>query len=118
LGQFFLKNASHICFASHKFRMDGTEVVDARQDFRKASIDAASNEEQPLISALRLFVAVSGLRVTRIAQLMGVGEATLAKWLAGTSRPSQKKLCEIQSFLGWHAPKYLVDSVRRRKTSP
>jgi transcriptional regulator with XRE-family HTH domain len=95
--------------------MDGTEVVDARQDFRKASIDAASNEEQPLISALRLFVAVSGLRVTRIAQLMGVGEATLAKWLAGTSRPSQKKLCEIQSFLGWHAPKYLV---RRRKTSP
>jgi transcriptional regulator with XRE-family HTH domain len=98
--------------------MDGTEVADARQDFRKASIDAASNEEQPLISALRLFVAVSGLRVTRIAQLMGVGEVTLSKWLAGTSRPSQKKLREIQSFLGWHAPKYLVDSVRRRKTSP
>jgi transcriptional regulator with XRE-family HTH domain len=97
--------------------MDGTEVVDARQDLRKSTIDPGSNEEQPLMSDLRLFVAVSGLRVTRIAQLMGVGEATLSKWLAGTSRPTQKKLCEIQSFLGWHAPKHLVDSLRRKETS-
>jgi len=62
--------------------MDRGEVVDARQDLRKSSIDAASYQEHTLITALRLFVAVSGLRVTRIAQLMGVGEATLAKWLA------------------------------------
>jgi len=98
--------------------MDRGEVVDARQDLRKSSIDAASYQEHTLITALRLFVAVSGLRVTRIAQLMGVGEATLAKWLAGTSRPTQKKLCEIQSFLGWHAPNYLAHLERREHPSP
>jgi len=98
--------------------MDREEVVDARQDLRKSSIDAASYQEQPLVTALRLFVTVSGLRVTRIAQLMGVGEATLAKWLAGTSRPTQKKLCEIESFLGWHAPNYLAHSERPKKPSP
>ena len=116
--QISLETASHIQSLSHKSRMDGREVVDARQDLKNASIDTATNKEQPLLSALRLFVAASGLSVNRIAQLMGVGEATLSKWLAGTSRPRQKKLCEIESFLCWHGPKYLAHAEWRKEPSP
>jgi hypothetical protein len=70
-------------------------------------------EERPLLSALKLFVELSGLRVPRVAKLMGVGEATLYKWLDGTAKPTQKKLLEIQSFLVWHGREYLAKSERR-----
>jgi hypothetical protein len=69
---------------------------------KQQSFGDQSQEEQPLIAALRVFVEGSGLRVPRVAQLMGVGDATLHKWLAGTARPTQKKLLEIESFLSWH----------------
>jgi len=65
---------------------------------------AQKGEEEPLIAALRVFVEGSGLRTTRIARLMGVGEATLCRWLAGSARPRRKKRLEIESFLGWHDP--------------
>src|SRR5260370_40951457 len=86
--------------------MEGSVIVQSGTD-RRSSGCTASGEEQPLLAALRLFVRMSGLRVPRIAQLMGVGETTLTKWLAGTARPSPKKLIEIKSFLGWHAPESL-----------
>jgi len=70
-------------------------------------------EERRLLSALKLFVELSGLRVPRVAKLMGVGEATLYKWLDGTAKPTQKKLLEIQSFLVWHGREYLAKSERR-----
>jgi transcriptional regulator with XRE-family HTH domain len=89
--------------------MEGSSVVQGGADRRESGY-TAGGEEQPLLAALRLFVKVSGLRVSRIAQLMGVGETTLAKWLAGTARPSPKKLIEIKSFLGWHAPESLRSS--------
>ena len=98
--------------------MDGRGVVNDRGEGGKSSLGAPNEQEQPLLVALRVFVEVSGLRVPRIAQLMGVGEATLSKWLAGTSRPTQKKLLEIESFLGWHGREYLVNSERNKASSP
>jgi transcriptional regulator with XRE-family HTH domain len=89
--------------------MEGSSIVQGGAD-RKERGFMAGGEEQPLLAALRHFVKVSGLRVPRIAQLMGVGETTLAKWLSGKARPSPKKLIEIKSFLGWHAPESLTNS--------
>jgi hypothetical protein len=85
---------------------------------RQPSLGAGRQEDQPLIAALRGFVEGSGLRVPRIALLMGVGDATLNKWLAGTARPTQKKLLEIESFLSWHGREYIANSFRDKAASP
>jgi hypothetical protein len=114
---FSLKIASHIVSVSHQWRMDGNGVANDRGDERMLSFGAPKEEEQPLIAALRVFVEGSGLRVPRVAQLMGVGDATLSKWLAGTARPTQKKLLEIKSFLGWHGREYLANTEGRKVPS-
>jgi hypothetical protein len=92
--------------------MDGREVVGGGNR-RRASCGGAQEKEEPVVAALRLFVELSGLRVPRIAKLMGVGEATLSKWLNGTVQPTQKKLLEIESFLVWHGREYLRNPGRR-----
>jgi hypothetical protein len=97
--------------------MDGKEVGNGMDDWTKASVNEGNYGEQPLITALRLFVKFSGLRVPRVAQLMGVGEATLSKWLAGTVRPTQKKLQQIESFLVWHGREYLTNPGQYEETS-
>jgi|GraSoiStandDraft_25_1057303.scaffolds.fasta_scaffold574686_1 DNA-binding phage protein len=98
--------------------MDRKGVLYGFGDGRKQlSFGAQQQEEQPLVAALRVFVAASGLTIPRVARLMGVGDATLYKWLAGTARPTQKKLLEIESFLGWHGPKYMTNSLRSKAAS-
>ena len=92
--------------------MDGREVVGGGGNRRRASCCAAQEKEQPVVAALRLFVELSGLRIPRVARLMGVGEATLSKWLNGTVQPTQKKLLEIESFLVWHGREYLTNPER------
>jgi len=89
--------------------MEGGGIVQGDPDRRDSGFKAGG-EEQSLLAALRYFVKMSGLRVSRVAQLMGVGETTLAKWLSGSARPTPKKLVEIKDFLGWHAPKSLTSS--------
>ena len=93
--------------------MEGREVVGGGGNRRRASCDATQEKEQPVVAALRLFVELSGLRVPRVARLMGVGEATLSKWLNGTVQPTQKKLLEIESFLVWHGREYLANPEQR-----
>jgi len=68
----------------------------------KVSAHPIPREEQSLIEALKLFVETSRLRVSQVAQLIGVGQSTLSRWLKGASRPSQKKISEIESFLHRH----------------
>ena len=102
--------------------MDESEVVNGggnrrRGSWRRGSCGAAQEKEEPLVAALRLFVELSGLRVARVAQLMGVGEATLSKWLAGTVQPTQKKLLIIESFLVWHGREYLANPEARKESS-
>jgi transcriptional regulator with XRE-family HTH domain len=93
--------------------MDAREVVGGGGNRRRASCGAAQEKEQPVVAALRLFVELSGLRLPRVARLMGVGEATLSKWLDGTVQPTQKKLLEIESFLVWHGREYLANPEQR-----
>ena len=69
------------------------------QDGNESSHGAPSEGEQSLIEALKVFVKVSRLHVPRVAHLMGVGEATLSKWLKGTTRPTRRKMLVIGSFL-------------------
>ena len=96
--------------------MDGREAVDGGGNRREVSCGAAQEKEQPLVASLRLFVELSGLRIPRIARLMGVGEATLSKWLNGTVQPTQKKLLVIESFLDWHGREYLENPERRKES--
>jgi Helix-turn-helix len=98
--------------------MDGSEVGSSGGNRRRGQGGAAQGNEPPVIAALRLFVELSGLRIPRVAQLMGVGEATLSKWLAGTAQPTQKKLLEVESFLVWHGRKYLGNPGPREESSP
>jgi predicted DNA-binding transcriptional regulator AlpA len=72
--------------------------------------NASAPHGEPRLAALKLFVELSGLRIPRVAKLMGVGDATLYKWLEGTARPTPKKLLEIETFLAWHGREYLPKS--------
>ena len=74
--------------------------------------DLSGREDQILYSALRRFVDESKLSRPRIAQLMGVGVGTLNAWLMGTRKAHRMKLLELESFLRWHAPKYLNGSIK------
>src|SRR3981189_3593777 len=94
------------------------ELYDRAGRGRRRAFATEQQEDQPLIAALRGFVEGSGLRVPRVAKLMGVGDATLQKWLAGTVRPTQKKLLEIESFLSWHGREYIPNSFRDKAASP
>jgi DNA-binding transcriptional regulator YiaG len=115
--KFFFGSASRIGSISHRLRMDAKEVCKSREARAKGGLSESGHLDRPLIEALRLFVELSGLRSSRVAQLMGVGEANLAKWLAGTVQPTQKKLQQIESFLIWHGREYLTDCGRNEKSS-
>ena len=91
--------------------------MDGGGNRREVSCGAAQEKEQPLVASLKLFVELSGLRIPRIARLMGVGEATLSKWLNGTVQPTQKKLLVIESFLDWHGREYLENPERRKEST-
>jgi hypothetical protein len=93
------------------------ELNDPAGRERRGSFGSEQQEDQALIAALRGFVEGSGLRIPRVAKLMGVGDATLQKWLAGTVRPTQKKLQEIESFLSWHGREYIANSFRNKAAS-
>src|SRR6516225_4980968 len=97
--------------------MDGREVVRGRGNRKEVWCGAAEEKQQPLIATLKLVVEQSGLRIPRIARLMGVGEATLSKWLDGTVQPTPKKLLVIESFLDWHGREYLENPQRRKESS-
>ena len=75
------------------------------QDENESSHGAPSEGEESLIEALKLFVEASRLPVPRVARLIGVGEATLSKWLKGTTRPTRRKMLVIESFLRRHGRK-------------
>jgi hypothetical protein len=71
-------------------------------------------DEEALVEALRRFVGNSRLSTRRIAGFMGVSSITLDGWIGGTIRPRKKKLLDIKSFLGCHAPDCLLSIAEDR----
>lgn len=61
-------------------------------------------DDEALLAVLRCFVKTSGLKVSRIAHLMGVSIDTFKRWIDGTTKPRHTKLLEIRTFLRMHAP--------------
>jgi DNA-binding transcriptional regulator YiaG len=56
-------------------------------------------DEPAITRNLRRFVEESDLSIPKIASDMGVFNATLSLWIAGTTKPSRAELLAIKSFL-------------------
>jgi DNA-binding transcriptional regulator YiaG len=59
-------------------------------------------DEPAITRNLRRFVEESDLSIPKIASDMGVFNATLSLWIAGTTKPSRAELLAIKSFLERH----------------
>jgi DNA transposition AAA+ family ATPase len=74
-----------------------------RKDQKKAteSGNTVSGEldEQALTGDLKRVVEESDLSIPKIASKMGVFNATLSMWIAGTATPSHTELLAIKRFL-------------------
>ena len=57
------------------------------------------SEQDIVLRDLTWFVVDSDLSIPRIAELLRVSDVTLSMWIAGTTKPSTIKRCEIESFL-------------------
>jgi DNA transposition AAA+ family ATPase len=60
--------------------------------------------EPALVVRLRQFVENSDHSFYRIASGVGTSGAILSMWLAGTAKPGDKELAEIERFLGSDHP--------------
>ena len=60
---------------------------------------SAELDEQALTRDITRFVEESDVSIPKIASEMGVLSATLTMWIAGTTKPSRRKLLAIKSFL-------------------
>jgi DNA transposition AAA+ family ATPase len=55
--------------------------------------------DEALIAKLTRFVEESDLSLHQIATLMGTSGTILSMWIAGTAKPHQAELSEIEKFL-------------------
>jgi DNA transposition AAA+ family ATPase len=56
-------------------------------------------DESALARDLKRFVEESDLSIPKIASQIGVFNATLSMWIAGTTKPSRTELLAIKNFL-------------------
>ena len=56
-------------------------------------------DESALARDLKRFVEESDLSIHKIASQIGVFNATLSMWIAGTTKPSRTELFAIKNFL-------------------
>ena len=56
-------------------------------------------DEQALTRDITRFVEESDLSIPKIASQIGVFNATLSMWIAGTTKPSRRELFAIKNFL-------------------
>jgi hypothetical protein len=63
------------------------------------AIGSEESDEHLLLGDLARFVENSDQSMPRIAALMGVSDAVLSMWIAGTIEPTTIKLLEIRRFL-------------------